>query len=708
MTGTATTTLYPLITLLGSAEWTREIFGNVPPWAKACFYVLAAAAIATFAHGCYRRVKLWRRGRKTSRPEQVPARRDSGKYVSTLNRLLRDVLLQRRMRGTRPLASTAHKLLFTGFVVLFIGTILIAIEHVAASLAGRAHDNPLFHKGLYYAAYEVTLDLFGVAFLVGCALLIYRRLRRPPSLDHNAADWCVLGGLFLIGITGFFVEGLRIILAPNPGDQFSLVGNSLARVMSAAGVGATSATAWHFALWWVHAILALGLIAAFPYTRLLHSFAGAVNLAQPPHALGQLSLVSIEEVEETGMVGVGRLEDFTWRQFVELDACVSCGRCEDVCPAHEGGRPLSPRNVVQDVRGLLAFASHDVGDAKNDQRPSLHGDTISAETLWSCTTCSACVDVCPLGINPLGMITDMRQYLVAEGKLSGSPAMSLQKTQRSGNPWGLPATDRFAWADGLNVPTVADHPDFDLLYWVGCAASYDRRVQKVARSVVRLLQAAEVNFAVLGNEERCTAESARRMGDEFLFQEVASGNVATLQQYNVKKIITHCPHCLNSLSQDYAQLGGHFEVIHHTTFLSQLVADGRLPLQAAGPPTANGSLTYHDPCYLARVHNVTQAPREVLATAAGASAIKEMPRNGRQTACCGAGGGRMWFDDAADERIGRERVNEALATRTETIAVGCPFCLIMVGDGVKAQNSKTEVRDIAEILADRLAVDNDQ
>ncbi|MBI2480515.1 MAG: (Fe-S)-binding protein, partial [Planctomycetia bacterium] len=323
-------------------------------------------------------------------------------------------------------------------------------------------------------------------------------------------------------------------------------------------------------------------------------------------------------------------------------------------------------------------------------------ETIAAATLWSCTACGACVDACPLGVRPLDMITDLRRFLVGDGQLRGAPAAALQKMQRSGNPWGLPPGERMRWAEGLDVPTAADHPQFELLYWVGCAAAYDRRLQQVARSVVRLLRRAGVDFAVLGNEERCTGDAARRMGDELLFQELAAANIATLTRYRVTKIVTHCPHCLNAFRQDYPQLGGHFEVVHHTQLLTELVRAGRLSRTEALSPTEQ-TVTFHDPCYLARVSGETAAPRELLCGLGGQSLV-EMERHGRQTSCCGAGGGRMWFDDNAIERPGVNRAREALATRAETLAVACPFCLLMLTDSVAAAGGSTTVRDVAELL----------
>jgi Fe-S oxidoreductase len=486
------------------------------------------------------------------------------------------------------------------------------------------------------------------------------------------------------------------------------VGYLCARVLGFAGLTAPAAGSIHFALWWTHTVIALGFIAVMPYTRLLHSLAGAANLAIRDHKLGEMSPVSLAEVEATGQIGAATLADFTRRQLLELDACVSCGRCEDACPAFEAGKPLSPRGVVQDLVAVVNAG---------DFACSVHGTPIAAETLWSCTTCAACADVCPLGISPVRMITDMRRYLIGEGSLRGSPAIALQKTDRAGNPWGLAPTDRMAWAAGLNVPLVKDRPDFEVLYWVGCAAAYDRRAQQIARSMVRLLRAANVHFAVLGPEERCTGESARRMGDELLFQTLAEQNTAALTRHRVRSIVAHCPHCLNSFRNDYAQIGGHYEVIHHSQLLQQLLQQGRLKSSGSDRQSAAESrqpaadrpslVTIHDPCYLARVHGIVAAPRAVLAAAHDSRdemprSVLELPRNGRQTACCGAGGGRMWFDDPIALRVGQSRVREIAASGAETVAVACPFCHIMLGDGLAAENPNIRVRDIAEVLADSL------
>jgi Fe-S oxidoreductase len=524
-------------------------------------------------------------------------------------------------------------------------------------------------------------------------MFLARRIRGVGSFARSPADVAILLLLIAISVSGYLIEGLRIIREQTPLPGLSPVGYACAVAFAGAGVTPETVAPIHFALWWTHAAMALGFIALVPSTRMMHSIAGALNLAIRDHSLGAMALVPIEEVEATGQIGVAKLTDFSYRQLIELDACVSCGRCEDSCPAFAVGKPLSPRTVVQDLVALM-----NAGDLDDN----IHGTPIAAETLWSCTTCTACADVCPLGISPMRMITDMRRHLIGEGALRGSPAQALQKTERAGNPWGMPASERLAWAKGLNVPVASEHSNFDVLYWVGCAAAYDVRIQKVARSFVRLLQAAKVNFAVLGTEERCTGESARRMGDELLFQQLAEQNVETLARRKVQRIVAHCPHCVNSLRNDYPQAGGNYQVLHHSELLNELIQHGRLP-RVDNNQESKGITTYHDPCYLARAAGVTEAPRDVLAASANGStnpSVVELPRNRRATSCCGAGGGRMWFDDAAEGRVGQDRVREIVATGAAYVAVSCPFCLVMLNDGLAAKKPDVRVRDIAEMLAD--------
>jgi Fe-S oxidoreductase len=601
------------------------------------------------------------------------------------------------VRG-RGAASWAHISLFAGFMVLFLGTTLLEIDHITSAIS----EHLKFHRGTYYVIYEFTLDVFGLLFLAGCVFFLWRRTHRPASVGHRATDWYVIGSFLAIGITGYLLEGLRITWQ-HPvgiGARCSPVGLVISEWFSA--MGDSSARSAHLVVWWFHSLLVFGFIASLPYTRLLHTLAGPLNLFLARAELGKLAPVTLEQVEKEERIGVSAINHFDQQQLLSFDACMECGRCEEACPAFATEKPLSPKRVVQDLRSLMtaSLRPRRGNGATQSTLPALHDDTIQIDTLWACTTCSACANVCPVRIDPVTMITDMRRNRVGEGALSGTAATALRRMQSSGNPWGLPASDRGAWTAGLEVPTTKENPKFELLYWVGCAGSYDRRAQKVARAFTKLLKHANVNFAILGAEEKCTGESARRLGDEFLFQELAEANIATLNRYGVKRIVTHCPHCLNSLLKDYPQFGGNYEVIHHTQLLQQLLDEDRLKLRAG---ESAASLTYHDPCYLARVNGIHAAPRALLA-ATGAH-VNEMPRNREKTFCCGAGGGRMWMDEDPKKRVCTVRSKEALSTGSKTVAVGCPFCLTMMTDGVAAQDDSARVLDVAEILAEQLQAD---
>ena len=682
---------------------TRETFGNIPHSSQIIFYCLTVVTMAVFAYGIWRRFKLWRQGTPIGVRELIVGNLKQiwAKVNPGVRRLLVEGLGQKRVRG-RGLASWAHGLLFAGFMMLFLGTTLLEIDHLSSGLSSALH----FHKGTYYVIYEFTLDVFGLLFLIGCIFFLWRRTRLPASVGHRATDWYVLGSFIAIGVTGYLVEGLRLIWQQPTGiaAQCSPVGLLVAHAFS--GLSISGARSAHFNLWWVHSLLVFGFIASLPYTRLLHTIAGPLNLFFARPELGRMVPVTMEEVEKTERIGVSAVNHFSQQQLLSLDACMECGRCEEACPAHATHKPLSPKRVVQDLKRLMTLSLTSRTTDSSSPHPALHGDTIQPETLWSCTACSACVQVCPVRIDPLTLITDLRRNRVGEGTLSGTAATALRRMQSSSNPWGLPAAERSNWSEGLGAPTAKENPNFEVLYWIGCAGSYDRRAQRVARAVVKLLKHAGVNFAILGREEKCTGESARRLGDEFLFQELAQANIATLARYNVRKILAHCPHCLNSLLKDYSQFGGQYEVIHHTQFISQLLQDGRLKVPSSDGQDHAGAVTYHDPCYLARVNGIHEAPRAVLATALGATGaatnFREMPRNREKTFCCGAGGGRMWMEEDPKQRVSTVRAKEALATGAKTVAVGCPFCLTMMTDGVAAQDSPARVLDVAELLADRL------
>jgi len=688
---------------------TRQTFGNISHTSVVLFYCLTVLTLAVFAWGVWRRFALWRQGVPIAVGALLAGnlRQIWSRWKPGLRRLLTEGLGQSRVRS-RGMPSWAHLSLFAGFMVLFLGTTLLEIDHLASAISESLH----FHKGTYYVVYEFTLDVFGLLFLAGCLLFLWRRTRRPPSVGHRGTDWYVILSFLAIGLTGYLVEGLRIVWQhpTGIGAWCSPVGLLVSGCF--AGMTDSSARAMHLTVWWVHAALVFGFIASVPFTRLFHTLAGPLNLFFARPGLGRMIPVTVEEVEKAERIGVSAVNHFNQQQLLSLDACMECGRCEEACPAFATEKPLSPKHVVQDLKALMTgnlipHAPRLAGSQASTKPPAraLHDETIQIETLWSCTTCTACVRVCPVRVDPLTLITDMRRNRVGEGALSGTAATALRRMQSSGNPWGLPPAERANWAEGIGAPTVKENPDFVLLYWVGCAGSYDRRAQRVARAIVKLLKHTGVNFAILGAEEKCTGESARRVGDEFLFQELAQANIATMVKYNVRRILTHCPHCLNSLRHDYPQFGGNYTVMHHTEFLSQLLAEGRLVLP--GGESRQDVVTYHDPCYLARVNGIHKAPREVLkatwtAGCSPATSLREMMRCREKTFCCGGGGGRMWMEEEPQNRVCSLRAKEALDTGATKVAVACPFCLTMLTDGVAGQTESAQVMDVAEILAERL------
>ena len=426
-------------------EPTREIFGNIPGSSQVLFYALTVVSLAVFGYGVWRRFRLWHQGQPiqvralfTGRLREILAQIGPGG-----KRLLVDGLGQRRVAG-RGWAGRAHIAMFAGFMVLLLGTTLLEIDHLAEMIS----KDLKFHQGTYYVIYEFTLDVFGLIFLLGCGYFLWRRTRLPASIGHRATDWYVLGSFIAIGVTGYLVEALRLIWQhpTGIGAECSPVGLWLAGHLFS-GLTETAARAAHFGLWWLHAVMVLGFIAAIPFTRLFHFIAGPINLFLAKPSLGSVSLVTMEEVERTGRIGVGAIADFTRQQLLSLDACMECGRCEEACPPFATGKPLSPKQVVQDLKRLM----EETGFAPSGTAVrGLHGDTIRAETLWACTACSACVDVCPVRIDQVTLILDLRRYLVAEGGLSGPAATALRRMQSAGNPWGLPASERAVWRETLN------------------------------------------------------------------------------------------------------------------------------------------------------------------------------------------------------------------------------------------------------------------
>jgi Fe-S oxidoreductase len=681
---------------LATVEPTRTefLFMEGPAW-KAAFYGLMALSLGAMAWQFWSRSRCWARGRPIDwKPDYVGG-------------LLKHVLGQRKVQGSRLKdGAPMHLMIFYGFFSLFVATTLLAVASYAP-LFGV----PNFHRGAYYLVYETVFDVLGLFFVAGVAWALWRRwglLRAygQPSLDpltgkpgqsrnplsHDRSDYWTLTLLLALGVTGYVLEGARISADPKPWDWASPVGLAMARLMP----GVTPAA--YIGIWWFHAVLVAAFFVCLPNMRIRHIVTATLTAAgAPSQPMGELKPVSMEEVESTGRIGVSKAEDYSRWHLLSLDACMSCGRCTEVCPAYNVGKPLNPKQVVADVSRALR-TGEPVADA------------VSEDALWACTTCNACVEACPVLIRHVDMIVDVRRHLVAEGRFSGAGAVMLRQLGSTGHAWGAPASGREDWMRDLDVPLCREGARFDFLLWVGCAGATDPAAVRTTRSLARLLRQAGVSFACLGREETCTGDPARRAGDEFLFQDQASKNVGTFEKYGVQRVVTACPHCFNTFRNEYGQVGGRLEVYHHTQVLNELVQEGRL--RPAKP--APGSVVLHDPCYLSRVNGESDAQRGIFgeeprhntqdpglvhllkSSPTPNKRLAEPEAHAAKTLCCGAGGGRMWMDEEAGKRPSERRLKQLTDTGAETIAVACPFCRIMLGGSLK--EDKAKLVDVAELL----------
>ncbi len=653
----------------------RDTFWNVPYAFQVLLYVGAVIAIAVFAYGTWRRVKLWRLGGPEPRFDRIGAR---------VALVLVHVLGQARTLS-QAYPGIMHATMFWGFLALFMGTVLATIDYdITVPLFGLK-----LLRGGFYLFYETVLDLFGLFFVIGLGMAVYRRfVARSRRVDATASFAGVLVLLFALNLTGFVIEACRIAVTRPDWGPWSPVGYVLGQALLAAGVSEGGLRGLHLWTWVVHAVIALGFIAVIPYSYFVHLIVTPLNVFLSK--LGPRGAIrEIANIEEAETLGVSRLEEFSWKRRLDFDACVECGRCEAVCPAHMAGTKLSPKRIIVKLKRHM-----------HGQLPGpIHGTLIDPDELWACTTCMACVQECPAFIDIVDTIVDLRRYLtLSEGTLPSTARQSLQNIQRAGNPWGLPSAERLAWAEGLDVPVLVAGREVEYLYWVGCSASYDRRNQSIARAVVKILKAAGVSFAVM-QEERCHGEVARRLGEEYLYQTLQQENVENLNRYRFRKVITHCPHCFNTLKNEFPQFGGTYEVLHHSVVIADLIKGGRIrPTR----PSAQ-TVAFHDSCYLGRYNGVYDAPREVARSVPGLRLV-ELPRNRERGLCCGGGGGHMWMEVASEKRVNIIRVEEALEVKPDVVGTACPFCLAMVdlGRKVKGAEETLAVKDVSELVAESL------
>jgi len=699
------------ISPIGIGNEGRQVFWNAHSF-EPFLFLFTAIAMAIFAYGVYQRWKMWKAiGKDEVRVDELPAR---------IKALIMNGFFQvKTWKDVYP--GIMHGCIFFGFFVLIFGAAFDAGEfHITEPLFSWA-----FLRGSFYLGFSFMMDLFGLLVLIGVLMAAYRRyIQKPDRLTYKGTpDTTTEDGivLLLIGgiiVTGFIIEALRIHATLDPAtgyatwETWSFVGWTMANMIS--GMDIESAKTAHMVSWWTHTFIALGFIAYIPYSRLMHIITTPAN-----HFFGSLKptgyVEPIRDIENQESFGVSKLEEFTWKQIFDSDACTKCGRCQDGCPAYLTGKHLSPKKLVQDIKthwlekapaAIKAKAAAAPAVEGADAAPAaeaveaapekaLVGEVVDLNSVWDCTNCMYCMENCSSSIEHVQKIIDMRRYKVlTEADFAPELQLTYRNMENNSNPWGIGAHMRADWAKELGVKTLAEDPNVEYLFYVGCSGSFDDRGKKISVAFARILQAAGVSFGILGTEESCCGDSAMRGGNDYLFQSQAQANIEIMNGYGVKKIIAICPHGYNCIKKDYPNFGGNYEVYHHTEIIADLIAKGKIKFTQP----LEGTFTYHDSCFLGRYNEVYAQPRSILNAISGVKVV-EMERNFSKSFCCGAGGARMWMEEHGD-RINNARTDQAAAVNAGTVAVGCPFCLTMFSDGIKDRqlSEKMIALDIAEIV----------
>jgi Fe-S oxidoreductase len=620
----------------------------------------------------------------------------------------------------RPLPGLAHFFTFWGFVLL-----LTTIVEAYGELFDDDFALPLIgHSPLLGFAQDFIAVAVAVSLLVFAAIRVRespKRLDRASRFyrSHTGQAWVILAMIGGVVVTLLIYRGARAARGTFPYNGAAFASHAIGGLLDGLSPAALRLVDEGFLI--AHLTIVLAFLVLLTYSKHLHIFTAPFNVAfsRRPKALGPLStpVIDPEQMSEDDVFGVGKVEDFTWKQLLDLTTCTECGRCQDQCPAWNTDKPLSPKLVITDLRDHLfekgpfllgeASAEHPDGHDPAVLDRDLVADVVGSDVLWSCTTCGACVEQCPVDIEHVDTILDMRRYeVLMESRFPAEAGTMLRNVENSGDPWGLGSGQRLSWTQGLEVEvpvvsgTIPD--DVEYLYWVGCAGALEDRARKTTQAIVRLLDRAGVRFAVLGPRESCTGDPARRLGNEYLYQLQAQQNIETLNQVGARKVVASCPHCFNTIAREYPDLGGHYEVVHHSQLFAKLVAEGRL----SPSEPVEASVTYHDPCYLGRHNDVYDAPRSVLGAVPGVRQV-EMRRCRERGFCCGAGGSRMWMEERLGRRVNLERTDEALATGADVVGTACPYCMVMLDDAVKqrqaeGQAERVRVMDVAQVLEQSL------
>src|SRR5712692_10301229 len=654
------------------------------------FGLLVLFALITFVYSMGRRVRILLAGAPENRFDQIGLRiRKTLEYAFLQKRMFRDLY-----------AGVFHIFLFAGFVVLTVRTLALVAEGLFSGvtlLPGRAGE-----------AYTLAKDVFEVLVLVGVAMAVFRRaFARPKRLDLTLDAWVILFLIALLISADLVSEGAKVALRPELASPWAPAVAALAGLF--AGLAPATLAALYVGSWWTHLTDILFFGNYLPYSKHFHIITAVPNVFfMKLEPMGKLSTPDLEKSEH---YGVSRVEQLTWKSMLDGYTCTECGRCREVCPTALTGKPLDPKVFIGNVRDAVYEATPEIlasasgrgeGAEQHQPRKELIGGWILEDAIWACTMCGFCTTACPVFIIPaVDKIVEMRRHLVLDkAEFPREMQNAFRGMETNGNPWGMAAAARADWAKDLPVLTMAEASGkpVEVLFWVGCAGSYEDRAKKVSRSLVEILNAAGVSFAILGTEETCTGDPARRMGNEYLFQMLAQQNVETLNGHGVRKIVTNCPHCFNCLKNEYVPFGGSYEVMHGTELVSRLVAEGRVLLTTPIPQT----ITFHDPCYLGRYNGVYDAPRRILEAIPGLE-LKELPRSREQGLCCGAGGGRMWMEEKLGSRINQARMTEIAEAGADAVGISCPFCMVMIGNAKEELGVSTQPFDVIELARQAMA-----
>ncbi|MBI5778585.1 MAG: 4Fe-4S dicluster domain-containing protein [Planctomycetes bacterium] len=654
----------------------REIYWQIPRILIAVHYGLFIIATAVFLYGVFKHFRLIRTGKKDNRFSSLPKRLFNLVYYALLQRRILERLYQ----------GLTHTGIFYGLGILYIGTLIVLVQ---------SDLGIIILKGTFYKYFSLTMDLAGAALLIALLFVIIRRyIIKPAELDNQWDDLLVILFLGTLAVTGFLLEGSRMVVTEIPQSAairyFAPLGLLTGKLLIMLGIGEPVIRAYYPICWFAHSTILVTLIAYLPWSKLMHIFTAPFNIfCRDLEHQGTLVNLDLENSEE---FGITKITDFTWKHLLDLDACTRCGRCNTGCPTNLSNKPLKPKQLIQNLKNHLFIKV-----SRSAPPPNLAPETVSYDEIWDCTTCGFCRSNCPVFIEHPPKVVEFRRHLVlAESNFPPEVKTMFRNMETNGNPWPVSWDKRSDWCKESGVRILNEGDKTDILLWVGCAGATDDRNTKVARTLVTVLQKAKVDFAILGNAERCCGDPARRIGNEYLYQQLADENIGTLKKYKFSRILTYCPHCYNTLRNEYHQRGVDFSVAHHSEFIWELIQRGQLVA-----PANNSAVTYHDSCYLGRYNDIYNAPRQILKSMPGIK-FREMPRNRKKSFCCGAGGGRMWMEEKRGDRINQIRIQEAFDTVTQgTIVTACPYCLTMLGDGIKEKGATDQLKavDIVEMLS---------